>query len=168
MVILAQVYTLPGQELFNDAGISFRMSATGSTWISLFRVLQAYSCSCWSFHMFHFHILSWMMQNGGQYLNTDEIKRCKNFVHLQWLRRSLVISSASWRVAPHCVDPEGILDWWVKTEQGKRGQLLPLRDLFPSDCCDKIGRWWKMSVSCFFFPLSNIVVNWVVRGFGGI
>lgn len=115
----------------------------------------------------HFHILSWMTQNGGRYLNSDERKRCKNFVHLQWMRPSLVISSASWRVAPHCVDPEGILDWWVKTEQGGEGATFAsLRDLFPSDCCVKIGRWWKTSV--FFFFLSNIVDNWVVRGFGGV
>ncbi len=80
--------------------------------------------------------------------------RCKNFVHLLWLRRSLVISS-TWRVAPHCMDPEGTLDWWVKTEQGEMGQLLPLLETCSHQTAVKIGRWWKMS---FFFLL--LIIEW--------
>ncbi len=84
----------------------------------------------------------------------EEKMRCKNFVHLLWLRRSLVISS-TWRVAPHCMDPEGTLDWWVKTEQGEMGQLLPLLETCSHQTAVKIGRWWKMS---FFFLL--LIIEW--------
>lgn len=110
---------------------------------------------------FHFHILSWMTQNDGRYLNSDERKRCKNFVHLQWLRPSLVISSASWRVTPHCVDPEGILDWWVKTEQGERGQLLPLLETCSHQTAVlKLADGGKRPFFFFFSPPILLIIEW--------
>lgn len=112
MVILAQVCSLLGQELFSDAGISSWTPTTGSTWISL-----------------------------------------------QWLRRSLVISS-TWRVAPHCMDPEGTLDWWVKTEQGEMGQLLPLLETCSHQTAVlKLAGGGKCPFY-FFFPILLIIEWW--------